>query len=343
MIAPRSTETAVPRYAPATQADIDDAEAAVIEQGLDALRAVKQTFDRWMEVARALAIGRRHAMAEAQTDDTDDRGYRKAFGRWLAAHPPFDDPRVLSPMTRSWLLRCYDHEAEIVAWRKDKPLELTRYNYPEQAYKRWARVCRPELLTEQQRKGAGDNGRSRPSEERRRQSQAAAIEEAVAKLDHAADNLQGIAAGTQLTLDLSSPELINESAQMVIDIYGAAWGDGAVLAFAWQLQQLLAQREKPAKAPPTAIRLSREAAAEMVATADAGVRTALAWTERDGVIPVIIGTAQYLVHFMRDHAPSVEEVIQGVPRRVRKSRSVWQEAVRLAEIEDDLVEDDLEG
>jgi hypothetical protein len=92
-----------------------DDEIEIIRIAEAAITAVKQTFDRWMEIARALEIGRRYALDEARTNDVTSRAYGKAFSHWLQRHPRLDNKNVIPGSTRKWLFACYDHLPEITA------------------------------------------------------------------------------------------------------------------------------------------------------------------------------------------------------------------------------------
>lgn len=132
-------------------ADETREEAELIRRGEDALDIVHQTFEHWMEAAVALDIGRRKALDETGANSIHDRFYAKAFGRWLDKHPKFKDRERCPGATRLWLLRCYQHQSEIMAWRKIQAVktqgkETVKYNYPETVFKRWASHERPDLL-----------------------------------------------------------------------------------------------------------------------------------------------------------------------------------------------------
>lgn len=116
-------------------------EAEIIRIGEEAVRAVRQTFERWMEIGRALEVGRHWAMAEAGTNQPIGRTYAKSFSRWLERHPVFGS---LKESTRSWTYRCYENRVEIAKWREERGAgEIDRYNYPETVFKRWRRYTHP--------------------------------------------------------------------------------------------------------------------------------------------------------------------------------------------------------
>jgi hypothetical protein len=183
--------------------------------GEEALDAVRQTFDNWMAVARALDLGRVRAMAETGANDIQDRHYQKAFSRWLDKHPKFNDRAGLPRVTRMWLLRCLDHLGDILAWRRSRgAAELVKYNFPETVFKRWARAENPELLSELERQ--------RPRREKKRKPAAVhAIDEATQDLRNIVDDVVAATGGARALVFDMSAELISESAQNFVEIYGA--------------------------------------------------------------------------------------------------------------------------
>jgi hypothetical protein len=125
-------------------------EAEIIRRAEEALVRLGQTFDHWMEIARALDLGRQQALAETGANSPQGALYSGAFSRWLKQHPKLNDKKLLPGSTRHWLFKCFDHEGEIREWRNSRGGdEIVRYNFPETVFKRWAREERPDLLTEE--------------------------------------------------------------------------------------------------------------------------------------------------------------------------------------------------
>jgi hypothetical protein len=190
--------------------DTDDTreEREICRIGEEALEAVRQTFDRWMQVACALDIGRQKAMIATGADDVQDRTYRKAFSRWLARHPKFNNQEELPDSTRSWLLRCYDYQGDIISWRhRQGAKEMIRYNYPETVFLRWAKAEPPDLLTAAQREKKPRTSRKEATDE---------IKDATARLKEATDDLE---ARRAKQFDLS-PARIDDSIENFTEVYG---------------------------------------------------------------------------------------------------------------------------
>jgi hypothetical protein len=114
-------------------------EEQTISRGEEAIDAIRQTFDRWMEIAAALNIARREA--QQQVDAIKGRGYNEAFSIWFDQHPKF---KAIKTSTRHWLLKCYDNLEAIQAWRATLKQEaLMRNNYPETVYYKWQLTLSP--------------------------------------------------------------------------------------------------------------------------------------------------------------------------------------------------------
>ena len=122
-------------------------EDKIIRLGEKAVDNLKRTFDHWMEIARALEVGRNACMRAAGVDPETERGeegggFSKLYSAWLNEHQKLKLSAAPSSqkMIRSWLHKCLEHEIEIRAWRKDKGIvELSRYSFPETVFKRWAK------------------------------------------------------------------------------------------------------------------------------------------------------------------------------------------------------------
>jgi hypothetical protein len=160
--------------------DVDEspADLRLVALGEQAIDNLKRTFDHWLAVGRGIEVGREFAMRVSHADNVSDKGYQNAFSAWLGRHPKY---RVIKKATMSWLKKCLDHEAEIVAWRAGNEQEQAYIHYPETVFKHWAKAERPELLTEAQR------GRDRASEPKHRRGQASEIDEAVNRAHHMLD------------------------------------------------------------------------------------------------------------------------------------------------------------
>ena len=110
-------------------------EVTIIRIGVAAVESVMQTFERWLDIARALEVGRRIAMRVGHTNRPEGANYNGAFSQWLALHPQL---QRIKPATRTWLYKCLEHELEILEWRRRQgDAEHSRYHYPETVFKRW--------------------------------------------------------------------------------------------------------------------------------------------------------------------------------------------------------------
>ena len=93
-----------------------------------------QTYDDWMIIAEAMAVGREEAMRAAQTDEPQGRRYNEAFSDWLREHK-LDE---IDKGTRSRLLNCLEHREEIEKWRATLPANgKLKLNHPETILRRW--------------------------------------------------------------------------------------------------------------------------------------------------------------------------------------------------------------
>lgn len=122
-------------------------ENKIILIGEEAVDRLRKTFDHWMEIARALDVGRKASLRAAEMPEDTPRGeegggYNKYFNAWLVNHPKLrlSEKDSTDRSIRSWLYKCLDHENDIRRWRNGKGIvELTRFNFPETVFKRWAK------------------------------------------------------------------------------------------------------------------------------------------------------------------------------------------------------------
>jgi hypothetical protein len=130
-------------------------EAAIISRAAEALRSIRRSFELWLQVGEALAIGRRVVMTQLQINNTGDKRYEKAMSVWLEKQPePLNNEKLLPKATRHWTLKCWDHREAMLAWRATRPDEGMKFNFPEGAFRRWAVAEAPDLLTRKQRAAA---------------------------------------------------------------------------------------------------------------------------------------------------------------------------------------------
>jgi hypothetical protein len=100
-------------------------------------RSSATTFDDWIAVAKALAVGRAHAMAMAKTNKPYGRRFVGVISGWLREHGL---DRV-SGQERYRALWVHDRLAEIQAWRATLPEEKRRrLNHPSATWAHFRRA-----------------------------------------------------------------------------------------------------------------------------------------------------------------------------------------------------------
>jgi hypothetical protein len=108
----------------------------IVRAGQAALKRLTdcETWNDWLLVGEALVIGRSEAMRAAHIKEPIGSKYNKEFGIWLTAN----NFHAIDKSTRSRLLDCMEHRAEIEAWRKIiTPDERMKYNHPHTVIRRW--------------------------------------------------------------------------------------------------------------------------------------------------------------------------------------------------------------
>jgi hypothetical protein len=109
---------------------------AIIQRGQDAWNRHKTdaTWNGWLAIGAALAIGRADAMVAANTNQPQGTRYRREFGSWLAHHH-FDD---IDKGDRHRLFAVMDNRAAIEAWLATLTLtERLRLNHPNSVWRKW--------------------------------------------------------------------------------------------------------------------------------------------------------------------------------------------------------------
>src|SRR5262249_26541738 len=92
------------------------------------------SFDDWVVVARALAIGREQCMALAKTNKPVGTTYNRAMGAWLTQHG-LDGINGQERYRALWML---DHLPAIEQWRADLgETERRRFNHPNCVWAKW--------------------------------------------------------------------------------------------------------------------------------------------------------------------------------------------------------------
>jgi hypothetical protein len=106
----------------------------VVRRGQEALRRLDQSYNDWMDIAEALHVGRTEVMAAVHTNKPMGKRYAKAMGDWLFAR----GFHVIDPCTRSHLLECLEHRAEI---EKSRALltegERLKQSHPTTVLRKW--------------------------------------------------------------------------------------------------------------------------------------------------------------------------------------------------------------
>jgi hypothetical protein len=101
-----------------------------IEKGLEAWKRIHQEdmhWEDWVHVARALTIGRSHAMSVAHTNEPKGGAYNKEFSAWMDRNG-FGD---MDKGDRSRLFQCMEHLEGIREWRKTlAATQRQRLNHP---------------------------------------------------------------------------------------------------------------------------------------------------------------------------------------------------------------------
>lgn len=122
-------------------------EIKLIKAGEKAIENLKRTFNQWMDIARALEAGREACLRAAKIDSEVERGkeggaFARIYNQWLLQHPKLklSESANSSKVIRSWLFKCLQYEAAILAWRSNQTVvEQTRYSFPETVFKQWSK------------------------------------------------------------------------------------------------------------------------------------------------------------------------------------------------------------
>ena len=109
----------------------------IVRRGQEALDRKRRSFDDWLLIAEALEVGRAEIMAALHTNRPTGKRYEHAMGKWLLAR----GFHVIDKCTRSHLLECLKHRAEIGKWRDDlkkkDEFEHFRLNHPTTVLRKW--------------------------------------------------------------------------------------------------------------------------------------------------------------------------------------------------------------
>jgi hypothetical protein len=190
-----------------------------------ALRTEHHDYEHWVKVAKAVVQLRSAAAAAAGVDTNSLKhpAYRAAF-KSLIRSELAGDLHLLDTTTMTHAAWLANNLANVEAWRKtltDK--ERIALNHPTTIWRKHP-----------------DGGRAERAEKRmareepagRKPSTAAAIEDAVGRLHNTVDDIERASGAAALSYDLSTPELVQESASNFNEVYGGVYGDDAVQRFA---------------------------------------------------------------------------------------------------------------
>jgi hypothetical protein len=127
----------------------------VVAAGVAAWRRLRgnATFEDWVSVARALAVGRAECMAAAKTNKPMGTTYNRLMGLWLRRH----ELEEVDAGERCKCMRLLDQLTEIEQWRA--PLtdaEKRRWNHPGAVLARWKASMKSDRHIVARKKPAGN-------------------------------------------------------------------------------------------------------------------------------------------------------------------------------------------
>jgi hypothetical protein len=106
----------------------------IVRRGQEAMERLRRSYDDWMDIAEALAVGRAEVMAAVHTNQPTGKRYAKAMGEWLLAR----SFQLINEGTRNRLLECLQHRNEIERWRaRLTDTERFRFNHPDTVLRKW--------------------------------------------------------------------------------------------------------------------------------------------------------------------------------------------------------------
>jgi hypothetical protein len=106
----------------------------IVRLGQEAMARKRRAWDDWLAIATALQVGRTDIMRELHTNEPHGRRFEKAMGEWLLAH----GFKEINKGTRSRLLECLKHKAEIQAWHSRLTnAERFAFNHPDTVLRKW--------------------------------------------------------------------------------------------------------------------------------------------------------------------------------------------------------------
>jgi hypothetical protein len=106
----------------------------IVRRGKNAMERLQRGYEDWMNIAEALEVGRTESMRAAHTNAPQGKRYEKFMGEWLRSH----SFHVIDKSTRTHLLECRKHRAEIDKWRATlTEADRFRFNHPHTVLRKW--------------------------------------------------------------------------------------------------------------------------------------------------------------------------------------------------------------
>jgi hypothetical protein len=112
------------------------AKIKTIRLGRDAWEAISKSasFDGWLKVGAALAVGKAHALRVTGANQAWGRSYSREFGEWIRKH----DFAAMPAATRSVAVELHEHAEAITSWRNTLPeRQRKRLVHPLSVTRRW--------------------------------------------------------------------------------------------------------------------------------------------------------------------------------------------------------------
>jgi hypothetical protein len=106
----------------------------VVRRGQEAMERKRRSFDDFMLIAGALEVGCTEIMRAVHTNKPIGRRYATAMDKWLFAR----SFHLIDKCTRSHLLECLQHLAEIAKWRATlSEAKRFSFNHPTTVLRKW--------------------------------------------------------------------------------------------------------------------------------------------------------------------------------------------------------------
>jgi hypothetical protein len=220
---------------------LDDNDRQKVVEGALAMTARhKRGFNDWLKAGEALALLRKEIK---QRSNDADRGRRyNRFWKELAPAPL----RQIAYHTRTHAVWLWENQERVSVWWATVTVEQQlKWSDPLTIKRQFDRAHPPTDPPHDDNEDEQPRPRERP-----RRGQAAAIDEAtqtlhgtVDRVDHVVRNLEAVTGGSgALDYDLSTPELIYQSADNFRAIHGGVYGDEALAQFTEALRDTNPER-----------------------------------------------------------------------------------------------------